>query len=488
MPAHRFKKSVLTGAVLAACAVSWPVSADQEALLELLRGMEDGTWLKISQNRLEEVFIPLMERPQPNTSNSSEPHKVIYAWSSFAWDVNSSDMYIYGGGHSNYIGNEVYKFNSSTLLWEVAALPSNMQAITANGLTDWIPVAPDNGNFAPSSAHTYDNTLFLPRADRVITFGGAAYNSGFAYKKLENGQAVITGPYLFDPNKADSTKVGGPDGTGTNPETPGGNMWSNRDIYSNIIGADIPTKFVDGTSAYAYQDGHEVIYKTAQVGGGTKQSLFKYTIVDIDQPGLDTWEQVGRPVQNVDIQSAGAFDPVRNLYVRTGDSSKGLPFVFWDLNNASPDNNDIGVTGLIAPDDFFVDGNYGIDYDPLGDRFLVWKGGSAVYSLTVGNLDGTGWTIERDSAPGEAFPGAPVEETVLNGVLGKWQFASDLNAFVGLENGYYGHVWLYRPTGWEEALPVPEPTEYALMGVGLLVLGGMMRRRARRARQAEGIR
>ena len=33
-------------------------------------------------------------------------------------------------------------------------------------------------------------------------------------------------------------------------------------------------------------------------------------------------------------------------------------------------------------------------------------------------------------------------------MTGKWQWARDLNAFVGLQHTYFGNVWIYKPGNW----------------------------------------
>ncbi|HSX80005.1 MAG TPA: hypothetical protein VLQ80_15710, partial [Candidatus Saccharimonadia bacterium] len=75
----------------------------------------------------------------------------------------------------------------------------------------------------------YDNSLFLPISDRFLTFGGASFNLGNPYRR-QTGPSTFspTGPYLFDPTKADPNKVGGTTGSGVNPATPGGQMWQNE--------------------------------------------------------------------------------------------------------------------------------------------------------------------------------------------------------------------------------------------------------------------
>ena len=45
----------------------------------------------------------------------------------------------------------------------------------------WLSV--DGWDRAPTSAHTYDNNIFLPKLDRLLIAGGAAYNNGAAYRR-----------------------------------------------------------------------------------------------------------------------------------------------------------------------------------------------------------------------------------------------------------------------------------------------------------------
>ena len=53
-----------------------------------------------------------------------------------------------------------------------------------------------------------------------------------------------TGPYLFDPNRADGNKVGGTTGSNVMRVDPtpiaGGQMWENRDIPLHLAGQSIP--------------------------------------------------------------------------------------------------------------------------------------------------------------------------------------------------------------------------------------------------------
>src|SRR5690606_22032176 len=106
----------------------------------------------------------------------------------------------------------------------------------------------DGYEHSPISSHAYDNLEFLEIADRMINFGGAAWNTGAGF--VESDGVTKTGPYLWDPSKADPNAVGGLTGSHVNaamhPEVVGGEMWENRENWPSTLGA-----MVNGTTDYA---------------------------------------------------------------------------------------------------------------------------------------------------------------------------------------------------------------------------------------------
>ncbi len=442
------------------------------AVLDLVRAAPEGSWLKANQNAVSTVWTPL-ELRDPVAQSGLD--RIIYAWGSFAWDSSRSNLIVYGGGHANYAGNDVYLWNGSSLLWERAALPSDIVPTNINGYTYGYPA---DGPFnAPPAAHTYDNTVYLKVADRYVTFGGAAWNTGGSYLRSDGAGGVVrTGPYLFDPSKADSNKVGGTTGSGVNSTTLGGQMWENRDSWVTSPSPVKPTSFVDGFSASTIVDGKDVIYVGASLGGTSKE-LFRYTINSFDNPQLDTWERVGvASIPYSKGNTSAALDPIRNILVRTGET--GIAFSFWDLDTAGSTNADMLITpvdltgGLMPPD---MQG-YGLIYDPVREQFVFWNGGPNVFSLTPPageTLDGSGWTVDTLDLNSSSAPGSL--DTLH--ILGKWQYADDLDAFVGLQGPYTGDVWIYKPEGWSDpAMLVPELETYAMFLVGLLVVALRVRR------------
>lgn len=414
------------------------------SVLDEVIAMPEGSWLKLNINTFSDVWPEANLRPL-NFSSNPTPSKIILAWSSFAWDNTRGDLIIFGGGHANYSGNDVYRWQSATRMWERLSYASE---VTQDDFGNYRAI--DGVDAAPSSAHTYDNNLYLPIADRFLTYGGAAYNNGSGFKKQINATTVrSTGPYVFNMLLGSDNKVGGTTGSHVKrvapyPEILGGNMWTNRDLYGNSQ-ISMPARFVNGTTAVTSENGYDVVYLSA-VSGGTAQQLYKHTIVDINNPSLDQWEQVGRYWNAFNGKGAGAFSPDLNLYLRTATSD----FVYWDLNNPGTNNRNVKFQPTDLSGEFVPSGNYGLDYNQVTNQFLLWKGGKDIWVLDPpAGVSATGWTIDKQNVQSTTFPNGEFG----TGILGKWKFASDLNAFIGLQDINDGNVWLYKPIGW--VLPNP---------------------------------
>lgn len=457
-------------------------AAAPSGLLSLLEAASDGSWIKASLN----TFINAA--PDPSLRNQGFdydwPSAVLIAWSSVAWDSTRGDILAWGGGHANYSGNEMYRWNGTSRLWELASLPSKVMPYVHPEGPVYLPV---DGVFnAPTSSHTYDNNEYLPISDRFISLGGPAFNIGAEQVKvLPDGSFQATGPYLFDPSKADSTKVGGTTGSGVDPTTIGGQMWQNRDQRSELF--KIPTwlgnlqvSSRNGTSAVTVENGHDVMYFTGTAAYWNV--LMRYEIVDVQQSSLDKVSVVGS-TQSLTPYGAGGLDAARGFYV-TLSLDNDNPFVAWDIHKGTGLENEgikLNVTGGEGFDGAYIGG---IDWDQKSGDFLIWTGAGAVWRLEApeSGLISDSWVLalENDgstpTASGLPDGGSPF------GVRGKWKYADGLNAFVAVEGNASGDVWLYRPVGWSADVPaVPEPQTWLLWAAGLAGIGGLGKLRARRA-------
>ena len=444
-------------------------SADLTGLIETIAALPEGNWARVNENSFSDVWTPGELRPLEGRGNP-KPEKIILAWSSFAWDSKRGLLVLCGGGHANYSGNDVYFWGGVTRRWERAALPSE---ITQDDLGNWRAI--DGVDAAPSSAHTYDNSVYLRVADRFLTYGGAAYNNGGAYKRQTGSTDRKTGPYSFDTSKVDPMKVGGTTGShvqrvAPHPEAVGGEMWVNRDVYGFFPTASLPSNFVKGAMGYSEEGGKDVVYVSAR-SGSTALALYKHTIHDADDPSLDTFEQVGRYFGGINDQGAGAYDPILNIFVRTS----GERLTYWDLNTPGPKNRNVVFDPIDVSGSFVLDRGFGMDYDPVRAQFVLWGGGSQVWVLRLPTEVGPdGWVVEEQPAPTSEVPITHVG----SGVLGKWKYIPNLDVFLALQDVQAGNIWLYKPIGW---LPPFQPPAVAITSPpdGTHFASGRSRRRGR---------
>ncbi len=416
------------------------------ALPGILRAMPEGAWAKVNVGPFSDAWVPA-ELRNKLASGNPPPSKIITAWSSFAWDSNRGNLILYGGGHANYRGNEIYLWRAATQRWERGSLPS---AMVQNVNGRWNAV--DSADAAPASAHTYDNTAFLPGVDRLVVIGGAADSNGGLYLRLAaDGGDRATGLYLWDPSRAHPDRVGGTTGShvqreGPFPEIVGGQMWSNREMYLNDPTA--PTaSFVNGCSAVTKEDGKDVVIYRNAVNGG----VYKLTMTDAANPASDVWRKVGRKWNGSGTKATCSYDPVQQLLLRT--STQTVPFVYWPLENATSNTRDVNVTPAdptgtfmpaLARGDVSI-ANCGLEFDPRRRNYKLWCGGGGVWQLTPpATVSPNGWTIVPLTPVGTPVP----DPTVANGVLGKWKYIEQLDAFMALQDSVQGNVWLYKPVGW----------------------------------------
>src|SRR5215813_3860598 len=111
---------------------------------------------------------------------------VTQAWNSAAFDTKRNRLIVWGGGHADYSGNEMYALDLNSL---------TMQRLNDPGLpvvTSGQPEAIVNGT-QPNSRHTYDGLAYMANIDRLFVYGGSLAFVGGA----SNG----TWTYDFSTNK-----------------------------------------------------------------------------------------------------------------------------------------------------------------------------------------------------------------------------------------------------------------------------------------------
>jgi len=438
-------------------------AADLDYLRQLLAATPSGGWVKASTNKYSDAWVTGAAATPPTPSG---PDGIVRAWSSTAWDSTNGNLLLWGGGHANYAGNEMYVWNGSDGTWGRGSLASRVEPLGA-GVGNYVV-----DNAAPQSAHTLDTNIYLPINKMFLTLGGASYNTGSNFETNENGVPKRAGPWLWDPSKADPNKAGGTSGSGWDPASPGGNMWINR--ADSFTGSQ-PPRYEYGTTAYRAENGHDVVYVSSDLYASGRPPLYRYTLGDVRNGGSDTWEMIGVMWDTVAYQGTAAIDLRNNLFVRTATSGGDL--AIWDLsksNAADPSaNRAVGVNLVTSTGDpFIMNGDMAVSFDEASGQLVMWDGRDrgTVWSTHAtfeasGSLAST-WVIDRLVSTTDQQPSG----NFVTGVLGKWDYVAELGAFVAL-NEYDAaskdaEVWFYKPI----VAAVPELGSLLMMATGLVVL------------------
>lgn len=442
-----------------------PFHYDESLLgVQMIKSAGEQSWIKLNQNRYADVWVPGAQRiVAAGAPTSGDPRAIVKAWSGFAYDTNRAKVTLWGGGHANYPGNEVYRWDFSTLNWERASLPTRVQAFPQYYNGDYYETV-DGPHHSPMAAHTYDTNSFLANVDRFVVFGGPTFNSGAHFQDSTNG-LQRTGPYFWDPSKADPNKVGGLSGTDTLGIAVGGEMWQNRDNLDGPRSSfSKPGLFSPGwvntAAATTVENGKDVVY----IQAGT--TLHRYIVSDVNDPSSDQYQLAGWQ-NNAGVwtgQGAGAYSPDHHLFLRTAGFRGAQYWIVWDT--ANPGKNQLINPTVVGGGTLSGLDNYGIDYDPVRQRFVLWNGYD-VWELTPPLSDYlTGdWELRKLLSSGQ--PGGPAGG-ITNGVLGKWEYVPDLDVFIGLSDEVDGSIWAYKPENWAPQFALNSSGGNAPTGVPLV--------------------
>ena len=206
-------------------------------------------------------------------------------------------------------------------------------------------IAIDGVDNAPISSHTYDNNLFLPVADRFLTWGGAAYDNGGPFiRPLESNPTTQT----RSPAHICSTRIA-PTATRSAAQRArmSGACCPRRSAAGRCGRTAISTVGSPGSrcpaptsmAAPAMRPKAAAMSSTSRRRTWARRSSICIAISLPISPirPLDQIAKVGAYAVGVAGQTTCGYDPVHKLFVRTGNNT--TPFQFWDLTTPGSDQS-----------------------------------------------------------------------------------------------------------------------------------------------------
>ncbi|MEM7082341.1 MAG: choice-of-anchor U domain-containing protein [Pseudomonadota bacterium] len=372
-PSNVFARFLLFASALFACF----------SYADLASDLTPGQWYEIPNSRMDSV--------DPCPSNNCNYSGVLGftammdAWNGGVFDTVQNRLIIWGGGHQDYYGNDMYGFDLDTESWEMIMPPSPYSATSSHESAGQYP------DGRPVSRHTYNALVFVESQNMFL--------STASYAKSPGGSSGDSKVWRLDFDNSNLEWTRGADG-------------------------DNNGAMVVGYSAYNRVT--DTVYYHRSLGG----RLYKY------DPAANTHSYLASKALH--IYATAAIDTSRNRMLVLGGS--GQQAFYWNLNSSSPSNHNLlsnstftGSGGL----ELANSSQMGLDYDPINDNYIAWTGGKTVYIIDAETME-----VDKITPPGATSPGAKNS----NGTFGRFRYAPSIGAFV-LVNKTDRNVFVYKPTG-----------------------------------------
>jgi ferric-dicitrate binding protein FerR (iron transport regulator) len=260
--------------------------------------MAPGTWHSLPNTTMESVAVDPAKVPAAN--GTSGPSAVIGAWSGGAFDARRGRLVLWGGGYSDYSGNELYAFSLASMSWERLTEPTPRPRLSEE----------ENDDGTPNARATYNGLAYVSHADRLYAVGGARAGNGFGCRI----------PWSFDFgsktwSKRSASGPGGLGGTASYDPATRKLWWGDGSgMYSLDVDADRWTK----------HSADEFYYHTGTID--TKRGLWlvvgsgKVYAIDVrgGAPVRREWKTTGGDALVAKSNPGLDYDPVRDRVVAWG--------------------------------------------------------------------------------------------------------------------------------------------------------------------------
>ncbi len=269
---------------------------------------------------------------------------IVSAWGGGAYDSWRQRMAVWGGGHADYGGNEVYAFDLKSMQWTQLTQPSR-PPFNQDPLEDGNPV----------SRHTYDGVEFISHRGTMFAWGGSRSTDGNGTK--------LTWEFDFESR-----------------------TWTNLSPQPPAISAA-----VDFGLAYDPVSQRVFLHAHAMLSSYDFDSNKWTLLMDFGYPPYNGIFDLWKP-------RTGAVDPKRRLFITAGS---GMRMLVWDIDSGQVLSLDGPWSTVTGGETVLGRRAPGLDYDVAAEQIVAWSGG-APYAL---DADAKAWVpLSADGAPAEQTP------------------------------------------------------------------------------------
>ncbi len=337
-------------------------------------------WYEIPNTKLGYVCPP----NTPQYPFSSTCMNIIAAWNGGIADQSRNRMIIWGGGHNDYYGNELYALDLNQL--------SMMRLNDPSPLYPGPPPLPCNSAMPdgkPNARHTYGGLTYIAHADRMYVFGG-----------------IVA-----------CTNGGGSDDTWT---------------------LDLKTLKWSSMDPHKGQQPRTIIGVTMSDYDPNTKLVFMQNLRDFYSYNYDTnfYSRLQFDQRDVSYHMTAVIDPQRKLFIMFGgqwEDNGGVKVIsIVPHSNYQVQDWNAQVKGCEA----IRNAAYpGLAYDPVQHAIVGWSGGNNVYVFNPDTKTCTQLT----------FPNGPADPQ-RNGTHGRFRYFEKLDVFALVNDvGQNAFVLRLRP-------------------------------------------
>jgi hypothetical protein len=406
MHSRRARFDTSLGALVVCAALSFvPVAATAQNALDTLPA---GEWYEVPNSAVRNVIYAYPSGVHYGATSNMR----FLTESGGSYDTVRNRMVVWGGGHGDYAGNELYAFDIATLSWSRINDPSprfdDSGSIEPSG---YYPDASGNPDpQQPRSRHSYWYQLYVPVIDRYCSYGNV-----FSYPNSRTSRNVDCFDFATKSwqRKNDAITTGGLSTAVYDPATR--HVWVHGTHWSSTEGFLGEWDPVTDTAT-----------KRSNAPSGAKQG---------SAPALDTRRH---QLAVLGIGELRVFDL----------NQSGM--IAAQLKNVS------GATAILQMS------RGGFAYDPDNDRYVAWSGdiGGAPRDIYV--IAPETWVSTKVTLGGASAPVAPASFSTggSNGVYGRLAYIPTKKAFILINNRLDDKVFFFKlpPSGVTPQLVPAAPT------------------------------